>query len=125
MLYSSEMYTFKTLDSWEGAAHGSGQCVALVQLALGCPQTAKWKRGLKVRGADLQSGTAIATFAEDGKYANTTDGASHAAIYLWQDAEGIQVLDQWLGHPTTRRTIRFNAEKAANDGDQFYVIDLA
>lgn len=38
-------------------------------------------------------GTAIATFDPSGKYGNHTDGRSHAAIYLGQDATGIQVLD--------------------------------
>ena len=44
----------------------------------------------------LRPGTAIATFDPDGRYGNHTDGRSHAAIYLGQDATGIRVIDQWV-----------------------------
>jgi hypothetical protein len=40
-------------------------------------------------------GTAIATFVENGRYGNHTDGSSHAAIYIGQTADGIEVIDQW------------------------------
>lgn len=58
------------------------------------PHTAAWQRGALVKGnVNMVPGTAIATFDPSGKYGNHTDGRSHAAIYLGQDATGIQVLD--------------------------------
>ena len=42
--------------------------------------------GVQVRGdLTIQPGTAIATFDNNGKYTNSTDGTSHAAIYVGQD----------------------------------------
>ena len=38
---------------------------------------------------NIRPGTAIATFDKDGHY------NGHAAIYLGQDADGIQAIDQW------------------------------
>lgn len=37
----------------------------------------------------IRPGTAIATFDSNGRY------IGHAAIYLGQNAQGIQVIDQW------------------------------
>lgn len=48
---------------------GIGHCVPFVQEAAGAPQTAMWRQGVTVRGAELLRGTAIATF-ENGRYAN-------------------------------------------------------
>lgn len=114
-------------ESYAGQAVGSGQCVAFVEAACGAPLTASWTQGAKVKGAALAEGTAIATFGPDGKYANKTDGTSHAAIYVSQNQVGIQVWDQWLGQPVHQRTIRFqdgaDGAKPVNDGDFFYVID--
>lgn len=120
------MYTFQGLDSFLGKVIGSGQCVAFVQRACGCPQTALWTRGQPVKGATmLPAGTAIATFSDEGKYLNATDGSSHAAVYLGQDANGLQVIDAWLGQPVHKRTIQFRGGvgKKANDGDQFAVVE--
>lgn len=91
-----------------GRSAGSGQCVALVQAAaqdLG--PTRGWAPGAAVQagGGSLQPGTVIATFDRSGRYANATDGSSHAAIYLGQNAQGIQVMDQWVGHAASSRTI--------------------
>ncbi|CAF1307034.1 unnamed protein product [Didymodactylos carnosus] len=52
-----------------------------------------------------------------GKY------SGHAAIYTGQDANGIQVWDQWVGHPVSQRTIRWNGSGISNNGDSFYVIN--
>ncbi|OWK41897.1 hypothetical protein FRUB_03975 [Fimbriiglobus ruber] len=72
-------------------------------------------------------GTAIATFI-DGKY------NGHAAIYLGQNAEGIQVVDQWAerkdgkgkvlrpAQPPHTRTIKWNGKGISNDGMLFHVI---
>ncbi len=75
----------------------------------------------------LPKGTAIATFDSHGKYANSLDGTSHAAIYVSQDGTGITVWDQWSGQPVHQRVIRFRGGapgvKPVNDGDAFYVIN--
>jgi len=112
--------------SYAGQTVGNGQCVAFVKAAADAPATAAWKRGIQVKGGNPQSGTAIATFDANGTYGNHTDGTSHGAIYIGQNAVGIQVWDQWLGQPVHQRTIRFQGgapgAKPVNDGDAFYVI---
>jgi hypothetical protein len=109
---------------YKGQAVGSGQCVAFVHVASGAPNTAKWKQGISVKGAAIVAGTAIATFDPGGIYGNHIDGRSHAAIYVGQDALGLQVWDQWVGQPVHERTIHFNPNnKPVNDGNKFYVID--
>jgi hypothetical protein len=110
-----------------GRSTGTGQCVALVHAtnpALGA--TSCWVRGAPVQGnARLRPGTAIATFAPSGRYANATDGSSHTAVYLGQTAHGIQVLDQWAGKPAAVRTIpwRNPGAAAANTGGAFHVVN--
>ncbi|MEN0580166.1 BPSL0067 family protein [Phytobacter palmae] len=85
----------------------------------------------------MTPGTAIATFDAYGRYGNHTDGRSHAAIYPGQDANGIQVLDQWMGHSTdkrgekvitphsvSQRTIRFTQQlRPENVGGNYYVVE--
>lgn len=119
-------YIAQNPSSYAGQVVGNGQCVAFVQTASGAPVTASWSQGALVKGNACQVGTAIATFDGDGTYGNHTDGTSHAAIYVSQDAIGIQVWDQWLGQPVHQRTIRFqggaSGVKPVNDGDAFYVI---
>jgi hypothetical protein len=108
-----------------GDSLGSGQCVALVRQEAGAPWTGHWRRGVRVRGHDIEPGMAIATFSDDtGAYENDTEGASHCALYLSQDAEGIHVIDQWAGKPAGERKIRFRsgAGKKADDGDQYFVV---
>ena len=52
-----------------------------------------------------------------------------AAIYLYQDARGIWVYDQWQGQPVHKRLIRFEGGSGAkpgsksNDGRRFAVIE--
>jgi len=74
----------------------------------------------------IRQGTAIATFAApNGGY------QGHAAIYMGQNAIGIQVLDQWGGTDEFShfgpRTIYFNrpreATRVSNIGELFYVVD--
>ncbi|CAF0802430.1 unnamed protein product [Adineta ricciae] len=94
-----------------------GQCVSFIKICTGDRrQTKEWKKGQKVRGADIAYGTAIATFP-NGKY------YGHAAIYLGQNQAGIQVYDQWRKHPVSRRTIRWNGSGISNNGNSFYVVD--
>lgn len=113
-------------EHYVGKSIGSGQCVAYVQKAAGAPSTGGWRAGVKVKGAALgtiQKGTVIATMV-DGLYPGNATG-NHAAIYLSHDAEGIQVVDQWVGQPVHYRTIRWNGGQGSpsNDGDAYYVIE--
>ena len=85
---------------YEGQSVGSGECVALVQATSSVGHTSTWVPGEQVQGAtDLVPGTVIATFGENGTYTNTY-GQSHAAIYLGQNDQGIQVMDQFKDHPS-------------------------
>lgn len=131
-------YIAVTPRSYIGQSVGNGQCVAFTQKAANMPHTAAWQRGTLVKGnVNLVPGTAIATFDPSGKYGNHTDGRSHAAIYLGQDATGIQVLDQWVRHDTDKtgrpisvphrvspRTIFFRkSPRTENNGDNYYVVE--
>jgi len=94
-----------------------------------------WESRELVKGnISIRPGTAIATFDGDGHYGNHTDGRSHAAMYLGQDAEGIHVIDQWnvwdhgrlVKHIAPHeRIIRFNNPKAQsiNQGENYYVVE--
>ena len=111
-----------------GQSVGSGQCVALLQAVdPNVGRTATWSQGDPVRGnISLQPGTAIATFGPNGTYTNSMDGSSHAAIYLGQNSEGIQVQDQWLNHPASVRTIYWDRPgNAVNNGSLFHVVTHA
>ena len=120
---------------WIGPAQvGDGECVTLVEKATGAPGDKDWRRGALVQGnTQLAPGTAIALFDTNGPYGNHTDGTSHAAIYLRQDAEGIYVIDQWNirshGKIVARqapheRRIRFNPPNraAVDHGELYHVI---
>ena len=63
--------------------------------------------------------SAIATFDASNRY------LGHAAIYVSQNAGGLQVWDQWVGHPVAPRNVSFRGGKgnSVNDGDQYYVIE--
>ena len=121
-------YIAKDPGSYSGQVVGTGQCVPFVQEASGAPNTSLWTKGTLVKGqTTVAKGTAIATFSKDGKYTNSLDGTSHAAIYVSQDAVGVSVWDQWKGQPVHQRTIRFQngaeGTKPVNDGDYYYVIE--
>ena len=129
-LASSPGFVASGYTQYLGQSVGSGQCVALVQAtdpSVGL--TVTWAQGAAVQGnTSLQPVTAIATFNSNGQYANATDGSSHAAIYLGQNAQGIQVEDQWSGQPAQIRTIYWsdpNSARAANNGSSFYVVSHA
>lgn len=111
-----------------GTGPNAGSCANLVQTAdPSIGRTSTWKKGEQVYGAsDLQSGTPIATFNYNSNYGPASDpggvsGGSHTAIYLSQNGDGIQVLDQWVGHPAAVRTIPWN-NGSAETGTNFYVI---
>ena len=126
-------YRYGQVDDLEGKPKvGTKQCVALVKQYAKCPETAKWKEGVKVKGATILKGTAIATFV-DGKYPSHGTG-NHAGLYVGQDANGITIMDQWaddVKKPTiSSRALRFTgpAKKghypdASNNGDAYSVID--
>lgn len=113
-----------------GRSVGSGHCVPFVRECTGLPPTSRWRRGVLARGANLAPGTAVATFNPAGRYANSMAGDSHAAIFLAEIPEGLEVLDQWLEdkpRPVSHRVIRFRGGvgKPVNDGDQFFTIEIA
>lgn len=116
-------------NQYAGQVVGSGECVALVQVAdsaVGLTRT--WAQGSQVQGnTELRPGTSIATFDANGRYANLRDGSSHAAIYLGQNAQGIQVMDQWYGQEASYRTIPWTnrSGKAADTGSAFRVVTHA
>jgi hypothetical protein len=119
-------YVASDPESYKGQAVGDGQCVAYIKEAADAPVTSKWAEGVKVKGGDIPTGSAIATF-QGGKYQNDTGGKSHAAIYVSQDDTGLLVWDQWKGQPVHQRTITFanGAKPPKNDGDAFSVIETA
>jgi hypothetical protein len=121
-------YIAKSPETYKDQVVGTGHCVPFVQVASGAPPTALWTKGELVKGnSNVKAVTAIATFGDQGRYTNSLDGTSHAAIYVRQDAVGIQVWDQWLGQPVHQRVIRFQGGAAGttpvNDGDFYYVIE--
>lgn len=109
-------------SQYNGQSVGSGQCVALAQATSDVGLTATWVPGERVQGAsDIATGTVIATFGEDGTYTNTP-GQSHTAIYLGQNDQGVQVMDQWSGQPAHYRTIPWTTSNQYESGSQFYVV---
>ena len=132
---STQGYVAADPERWIGQPSvGSGQCVALVQQATGAPLAAQWRRGALVKGnMALRPGIAIATFDPDGRYGNHTDGRSHAAIYLGQDAHGIRVIDQWIVRKNGKivwtqaphaRTIKFDdSHPDIENANRYYVIN--
>jgi hypothetical protein len=115
-------------EAFEGRVIGAGHCVDFVKAAAGAPPTVAWQQGAAVRGnSHIARGTAIATFEADGSY--TSETGNHAAIYLYQNAHGIWVYDQWQGQPVHKRLIGFEGGSGAkwgsksNDGRRFAVIE--
>lgn len=117
-------YVSKNPDSYIGKPHvGTGECVPLVEAATGAPLARTWRRGAPVKGnLTIARGTAIATFDGAGRYANKPHG-NHAAIYVGQNAAGIQVIDQWHGVEPHYRTIYFDHKGASNNGNGFSVVE--
>jgi hypothetical protein len=105
-----------------GQEVGTGQCVALVQATSNVGLTASWVPGAQVQGnTNLAPGTVIATFGSGGTYTNTV-GQSHAAIYLGQNEQGIQVMDQWANKAASYRTINWTTQNTYESGSKFYVV---
>jgi hypothetical protein len=110
-----------------GDVFGNGHCVAFVRELTGLGPTTTWRRGDPVRGSGAATLTAIATFNPTGRYTSHVDKSSHCAILLAEQPDGLLVIDQWVGEPVRERVIRFQAgaADAANDGDRFYLIEIA
>ncbi|HEY2620815.1 MAG TPA: BPSL0067 family protein [Acetobacteraceae bacterium] len=108
-----------------GDVIGDGHCVALVRHAADLGHTSTWRRGGAVLGAGLERGTCIATFSDEGRYENRTDGASHACVFLEESGNAIRVLDQWKGKRVSERVIRAKngAGTANDDADRYFVIE--
>ena len=110
--------------SFIGQVIDNGQCVRFTQLKAtgGMPHTSQWKMGAKVRGnTGIAAGTVIASGWINGKYTSMPRG-NHAAVYEGQNAQGIQVIDQWKGQRVHRRTLRWGGGSASNNGDAFYIV---
>jgi hypothetical protein len=113
-------------DRHAGQVVANGHCVRFAQeAARRLPHTSQWRRGARVRYGNVPPGTVIATFESNGCYGNHIDGRSHAAILVAEEAGGLRVWDQWVGHPVQQRLIRFRdgAGKPVNDGDAFHVVE--
>ena len=107
------------------------ECVEFIKQALFAPPTALWREGAKVgrlasNGSDpVAAGTAIATFVHR-RYPQLGNTGKHAAIYLGQNAAGIQVLDQWRAQgQVLQRSIPWKPRRPglSNDGNAFSVIE--
>lgn len=104
------------------------QCVSFLKAtipALSGKTTRMWVKGDDVKqGTSLDAGTAIATFV-NGTYPQNATG--HAAVYVSQNGNGIQVLDQWASQgKVLKRTIRWIPLKPGdivNDAKAFSVIE--
>jgi hypothetical protein len=120
-------YTATDHHRHSGTVVGDGHCVAYVREVCGLPHTSLWRRGDPVRGSGCAPGTAIATFDPNGLYGNHTDGRSHTAVLLSENSDGLLVSDQWRGQPVHQRVIRYRggSGNAVNDGDMFYVVEIA
>ncbi|MFC0400783.1 BPSL0067 family protein [Paraburkholderia rhizosphaerae] len=111
--------------------NGNAECVEFIQQTLDAPRTIRWREGDKViripqGNADLiPTGSAIATFV-DGQYPQHGSTGMHAAIYLGQSEDGIEVVDQWRGQGKVLiRTIPWKPRHSglSNDGSEFPVIE--
>ena len=103
-------------------------CATAVKALTGAPATTSWRRGKKVKGNSIASGTAIATFgkAKNGHF--TFKG--HAAIFAGYE-DGLAMYDQWWNESPiyrrhfSRRVVPYRCgDYVSNDGEAFYVIEL-
>ena len=103
-------------------------CVTAVKALAGAPATTSWRRGKKVKGNSVASGTAIATFGKvkNGHFAFK----GHAAIFAGYE-DGLAMYDQWGGSTDEQRkrfssrVVPFNCDDyVSNDWEAFYVIEL-
>jgi len=112
-----------------GKTVGNGQCEAFVQQVSTAPNPILWCKGQSVKDASyVAPGTVIAVFGPSGKYGNSADKTSHAAILLSRTVAGIWVLDQCHNgpkqQPVEKRFIRYMCGVGAKacDGNQFSIV---
>ena len=126
-LPAPEAYRSRSFQNKEGHT----ECVEFIKQALNAPPTAVWREGAKIVRSPpgttdpIPKGTAIATFVS-GRYPQQGNTGKHAAIYLGQNGEGIQVLDQWRAQgKVLPRTIPWTPRRPglSNDGNAFSVIE--
>ena len=127
-------YVAKNPEQYLGKFVGDGECVALVKVSAGAPQTSVWKEGKAVKDVPtLARGTAIATFV-GGKYPQDGNTGKHAAIFLKHGVDnnvpGLYVLDQWAQRPTrpaqpvSQRFLTYDPTRGpSNDAGGFSVIE--
>ena len=106
-----------TPDGQECTSVVKTQCTGLTGLTTG-----SWKRGTHVQSncASIPARTAIAVFSAPGNTYGPPD--RHAAIFESCQSDGINVVDQWNGHPTSRRLIRYSGT-GVNGGSNYYTIE--
>ena len=127
VLQRPESYSSRSFPN----SQGNTEYVEFIKQTLGAPVTSVWREGAKIvklapHALDVTpKGTAIATFVA-GKYPQHGNTGMHAAIYLGQNAQGIQVLDQWRSQgKVLPRTIPWQPHRPglSNDGSAFSVIE--
>lgn len=109
-----------------GEVVADGHCMRHVQVVAGVTHSSTLRRGASAQTVEMERGTVIATFNDEGGYANATDGSSHIAIFLDRGPDGeLTVVDQWLGKPVGERVIRNkNGEgPACDDASRYYVAE--
>ncbi len=99
----------------------SQQCVSLTKYFTGLPCTDCWRAGKQVVGNDIEPGTAMATFDEDGRYPKGSE--KNSGIYLDSIDEGIVILDQWPGHKARARLMRPGG-RPQNNPNAYFVITV-
>lgn len=123
--------SYKKLSDIENTPQVStGSCASLVMYFTRVGPASLWKEGDAVKGnKTIKRGTAIATFVA-GKYPNNPHD-NHAALYVSQNATGVEVLDQWDSKKTiTKRTMKFLGKNKdgtyvdpSNNGDAMSIIE--
>lgn len=123
----AKSYSGKSFANAKGETH----CVEFIRQTLKAPHTSQWREGAKIQKLPagtpdpVAPGTAIATFVH-GEYPQNGSTGKHAAIYLGQNEEGIQVLDQWKSQgQVLPRTIPWKPRRAglSNDASAFSVLE--
>jgi RHS repeat-associated protein/uncharacterized repeat protein (TIGR01451 family) len=101
----------------------SNECVSLTKYFTGLPCTDCWRAGPTVFGNDIPPGTAIATFGTDGRYP-----AGHvnknSGIFVSQDSEGLDMIDQWPGHTAQDRLVVPGRANPSNNASAYSVITV-
>jgi hypothetical protein len=129
------------VQSLEGhAPFGDGECVALPQAVTDVGHTSRWYPGLRVVDLSyLNPGTVIANFVQNGRFWKFPNRHGyHAALFMGfgprsmatGEYTGIYVIDQWMRHPASARTIvAYSPEdakrrriKPSDNANDFYVV---